>query len=183
MGTYVILVMFIIAGVVLYRVVKRRSGIVSVPSGRASELPAFNPDHWIGRKFRTDLSLEAALQTFDQVKHECYAISGREELDWLTPRDASTFRSTQGSPTDVPPAQLLSYRLVAGGRITLAVWNGMVTQGANGLDGPPIEMWFVPSEFDRSGIVPIAGLWKNKDSSITSIGWVESPLWGARQAF
>jgi hypothetical protein len=38
-------------------------------------------------------------------------------------------------------------------------------------------MWFVPPGFDMSPI-PIAGRWKMRDGSLSSIGWVEGQLWG-----
>jgi hypothetical protein len=38
-------------------------------------------------------------------------------------------------------------------------------------------MWFVPPGFDASPI-PIAGRWKMRDNSLSSIGTVEGQLWG-----
>jgi hypothetical protein len=88
------------------------------------------------------------------------------------------FTSTQGNKVTVKPARVVADNLVGGGRIYLAIWNGMVSQGeGSGIGGPPCEMWFVPPGFDTSPI-PIAGTWKMRDGSLSSIGWVESPLWG-----
>jgi hypothetical protein len=100
-------------------------------------------------------------------------------VTWTVPQGTASFRSTQGGAITVPPARLVAYRTADGRRITLALWGGLVSysDGA-GTDGPPIEMWFVPSGFDQQPIA-IAGRWKMQDGSLSSIGWVESPLWGA----
>ncbi len=145
----------------------------------ANEVP-IDPSHWIGRKFRTSLTVQESLAAFDSIKDECYAIRGREAVTWTVPTSALAFGSTQGKSNTVPPATVVAYALAQRGRITLALWDGMVSYGdGTGAGGPPREMWFVPSGFDQSPI-PIAGLWKARDSSLSSIGWVESPLWGAR---
>jgi hypothetical protein len=146
-------------------------------------LPKPDPSHWIGRKFRTDRSTEESVEIFMSVKDECYEVDSKEGVEWAVSTGAATFRSTQGNPTVVPPALLISYELVRGGRITLALWDGMVSYGdGTGVGGPPREMWFVPSGFDTSSPIAIAGRWKMRDPSLSSIGWVESPLWGAFQA-
>ena len=138
-----------------------------------------DPAHWIGRKFRTNLTIEDSLEAFDVAKSECYEIRSQEDLTWMVPDGAHAYESTQGRATTTPPSRLLSYTLARGGRITLALWDGMVSYGdGSGVGGPPREMWFVPSGFDQSPIA-IAGRWKMRDSSLSSIGWVESPLWGA----
>ncbi|GAA1834470.1 hypothetical protein GCM10009714_15000 [Microlunatus capsulatus] len=193
MGTLIFLLVVLAVGYALYSYVRGRSGVgpgraddhkrltgtsTSVPS--QSNGPEINPDHWIGRKFRTELSLDESLRAFESVKDECYDITSRESLVWSIPEGAANFQSTQGSPAILPPARLVSYVLARGGRITLALWDGMISNGGNGVDGSLREMWFVPSEFDRSAIMPIAGRWKAMDPSLASIGWVESPLWGAR---
>jgi hypothetical protein len=70
--------------------------------------------------------------------------------------------------------------LADGSRIYLAIWDRMVSYGDGSTPGPPCEMWFVPPGFDTSPI-PIAGVWKRRDGSLSSIGYVEAPLWGANQ--
>ena len=140
---------------------------------------AVNPAHWIGRKFRTNSTVEESLRHFALARDECYQVAHEEDVRWIVPADASAYRSSQGIPTTIPPWRLQRQRLTDGSIITLAVWAGMVTQAdGSGSGGPPIELWFVPSAFDRSPI-PIAGHWKMRDPSLSSIGWVEQPLWGA----
>ena len=141
--------------------------------------PDFDPSHWIGRKFRSERTIDESVEIFDAVKAECYRITGPQELTWTVPEQAHQFQSSQGSATTIPPRRLVSYGLTGGGRITLALWDGMVSYGSgSGEDGPPREMWFVPTGFDTSPL-PISGRWKMADPSLSSIGWVESPLWGA----
>lgn len=152
-------------------------GIIS-KRARVPELPPIDPAHWIGRKFRTDRAPDESIVCFSEARDECYAVAAPEPVGWVVPPSAATYASTQGRATTEPPTRVLSYKLVGGGRITLALWSGMVTSGAAGSGGPPYEMWFVPSGFDQSPI-PISGRWKMRDPSLASIGWVESPQWGA----
>lgn len=134
---------------------------------------------FIGRKFRSSASVQESLDAYSIVIRECYrATSPVYDVGWRTPAAASTFESSQGAPSLVPPARIVATDLADGGCIYLALWDGMVSYGGgSGQGGPPREMWFVPPGFDTSPI-PIAGAWKMRDGSLSSIGWVESPLWG-----
>jgi len=138
-----------------------------------------DPSHWIGRKFRSDCSVDEALANFLLARDECYDVTKELPATWTVPAQAATFVSSQGSATSVPPARLYSWGTSDNRVLTLALWAGMVSHGdGREVAGPPIEMWFVPSGFDLQPI-PIAGRWKMQDSSLSSIGWVESPLWGS----
>jgi len=112
--------------------------------------PKIDPSHWIGRKFRSSLTLDECLANYNMVKAECYHTAGTStEMDWTVPTDLAGFTSTQGNNVTVKPARVVADNLVGGGRIYLAIWNGMVSQGeGSGIGGPPCEMWFVPPGFD-----------------------------------
>lgn len=154
-------------------------GLFSRRKASAKPSTSHDPNVWIGRKFRTNATIEESIMAFESAKDQCYDVSSQGRVRWVVPVDAASFQSTQGTASTVPPARLISYTLTDGGRITLALWEGMVSFGeGSGVGGPPREMWFVPSGFDRSPL-PIAGIWTSYDSSLSSIGWVESPLWGA----
>jgi hypothetical protein len=66
--------------------------------------------------------------------------------------------------------------LVQGGRIYLAPWDS----GHSGKVGPPCEMWFVSPDYGASSF-PIAGRWKMRDNSLSSVGSVEGQLWGINE--
>lgn len=147
------------------------------PSSATSNL---DPGLWIGRKFTSGCSIDESMGNFSRVRDQCYKIVEELPVTWAVPVGAESFASTQGRATAVPPECVVSYCTGEGGSITLAMWSGVVSYGDGlGVGGPPIEMWFVPSGFDQQPI-PIAGMWKMQDSSLSSIGWVESPLWGAQ---
>lgn len=141
--------------------------------------PKSDPSHWIGRKFRSGRTLDECLATFSKVKDECYQTTGAlVDVEWTVPASLGSFTSTQGSNVTVKPARVVASDLVGGRRIYLALWDGTVSYGDHtGTGGPPCEMWFVPPGFDTSPIA-IAGTWKMQDASLSSIGWVESPMWG-----
>lgn len=131
-------------------------------------------DDYIGRKFRSSLGMQECLDNFSAVKDECYRTVGPlREAEWQMPVGLPQ-RTSQGSVPTVPPARVLAADLTGGGRIYLALWDHGVSYGTQGC-----EMWFVPPGFDTSPI-PIAGRWKMRDGSLSSIGYVESALWGAR---
>jgi hypothetical protein len=134
---------------------------------------------FIGRKFRSNLSLAECVDNFSIVKDECYRTSGPlVDVEWHAPTELGGFNSSQGGMPAVSPARVVANDLVGGARIYLAMWNGMVSYGdGSGSGGPPCELWFVPPGFDTSPI-QIAGAWKMRDASLSSIGYVESPLWG-----
>lgn len=150
---------------------------------RKPTAPKIDPSHWIGRKFRSSQTIDQCLATFAQVKDECYQTTGElTDIDWTIPTNLAGFTSTQGNNVIVRPTRVVAYQLVGGDSIYLALWDGMASYGdGSGTGGPPCEMWFVPPGFDTSPI-PIAGRWKMQDGSLSSIGWVESPLWGAATA-
>lgn len=140
--------------------------------------PDFDPADWIGRKFRSNLSVEASVENFYAVIRECYRTTGAmEPAEWRRPATAAGFVSSQGNPRPVDPIAAYRVRVGAQHHVELAVWDGVVSYG-DGTGGPPIEMWFVYSDFDRSVPTPVAGTWKMRDASLSSIGWVERPLWG-----
>lgn len=131
-------------------------------------------DDYIGRKFRSSLAMQECLDNFLAVKDECYqTVDPLRELEWQMPAGLPEMTS-QGSVPDVPPARVLAVGLAGGGQICLALWDHGVSYPTQGC-----EMWFVPPGFDTSPI-PIAGRWKMRDGSLSSIGYVESALWGAR---
>jgi hypothetical protein len=146
----------------------------------SSTSPSTAVDIFIGRKFRSSLSMQECLDAFSIVKDTCYPTDGPlRDVEWRMPADLGPFESSQGSVPGVPPSRVVTNDLVRGGGIYLALWDGMVSYGeGGGKGGPPCEMWFVPPGFDTSPI-SIAGTWKMRDSSLSSIGYVESPLWGA----
>ncbi|SRR6266545_4473493 len=150
-------------------------------SGRGDATSTPDVGVFIGRKFRSSLSVDDCLANFSIVREQCYRISGPlVDAEWHVPAVPGGFASSQGAISLVPPARVLANDLVGGGHIYLAIWKGMVSYGdGSGSDGPPCEMWFVPPGFDTSSI-QIAGVWKMRDSSLSSIGYVESPLWGGR---
>jgi hypothetical protein len=137
-------------------------------------------DLFIGRKFRSSLSMDECIDNFMIVKEQCYRTAGSlKEIEWHVPSDIGSFKSSQGQVPTAAPVRVVVNDLVGGGQIYLAVWNGVVSYGdGTGSGGPPCEMWFVPSGFDMAPI-QIAGAWKMRDASLSSIGWVEAPLWGA----
>ena len=134
---------------------------------------------FIGRKFQSSLSLAECLDNFSAARDECYTTTGQPmEIEWQVPAHLGDFKSTQGSIALVAPVRVLANDLLGGGRIYLAAWNGLVSYGdGSGTGGPPCEIWFVSPGFDMSP-VQIAGVWKRLDPTLSSIGWVESPLWG-----
>jgi hypothetical protein len=122
------------------------------------------------------------LDNFSIVKEECHRTSGPlADIEWQVPTELEGYESSQGDQlVAVPPVRVVANDLADGAKIYLAIWDGMVSYGdSSGSGGPPCEMWFVPPGFDTSPI-PIAGTWKMRDSSLSSIGYVESPMWGAR---
>ena len=138
---------------------------------------------FIGRKFRSDCSLDECLSNFIAVSDECYpVVSGLVDVGWRVPTDLGGFISTQGSVPAVAPARVVARKLATGGHLYLALWNGMASYGnGTGDGGPPCEMWFVPPGFEVMTPIAIAGTWKRRDSSLSSIGNVESPLWGVSE--
>ena len=142
------------------------------------QVPEFDPADWIGRKFRSSLSVEVSTANFYAVIQQCYGTTGPlEPADWRRPAAAATFVSSQGRPRLVDP--VAAYRVSVGRQnyAALALWDRIVSY-SDSTDGPPIEMWFVYSDFDQSVPTPVAGMWKMRDASLSSIGWVERPLWG-----
>ena len=162
------------------------SGLEHIPMGLFSRKPSSSASttasgtNWIGRKFRSNLPIEACLVNFSLAYGQCYETVGDiRDVPWSTPEGAASFSSSQGSSTTLAPARSLAVDLRTGGAIYLALWEGMVSYGdGSGQGGPPCEMWFVPPGFDTSPI-PIAGRWKMVDGSLSSIGWVDRELWGA----
>lgn len=148
-------------------------------SGRNDAVATSDPSVFIGRKFRSSLTVDDCLSNFAVVREQCYRTSGPVvDVEWNVPAAPEGFTSSQGAMSPVPPMRAVATELVGGGYIYLAIWNGMVSYGdGSGSSGPPCEMWFVPPGFDTSPI-QIAGAWKMRDSSLSSIGYVESPLWG-----
>lgn len=139
----------------------------------ASLAPAKGLDDYIGRKFRSSLSTQACLDNFAAVIKECYSTVGPlREAEWQMPAGLPEMTS-QGRVPTASPVQVLAGDLASGGQIYLALWDHGVSYSTQGC-----EMWFVPPGFDTSPI-PIAGRWKARDSSLSSIGYVESALWGA----
>lgn len=136
--------------------------------------PAAGTLDFIGRKFMSSLSMQECLDNFSQVKDECYPTAGPlREVEWQMPGGLPE-RTSQGRTPTVPPDQVLAGDLTDGGQIYLAVWNRGVSYAPGNR-----EMWFVPPAFDGSPI-PIAGRWKMRDNSLSSIGCVEPALWGVR---
>jgi hypothetical protein len=148
-------------------------------SDSRQRVSANSSNDFIGRKFRSQATLSECLETYAAVSAECYRTAGSMyETEWHMPIVPAAFQPSQGTPPLVPPAKVVATDLIGGGRIYLAVWDGVVSYGGGvPTGGPPCEMWFVPPGFDTSPI-PIAGTWKMRDSSLSSIGWVEGPMWG-----
>jgi hypothetical protein len=134
---------------------------------------------FIGRKFRSSASLQECLSTYAEVSAECYRTAGpMYDVPWDMPTPPPGFQPSQGTAPEISPTRMVATDLAQGGRIYLALWDGMVSYGGtSAAGGPPCEMWFVPPGFDTSPI-PIAGRWKMRDNSLSSIGSVEGQLWG-----
>jgi hypothetical protein len=130
----------------------------------------------IGRKFRSSLSVEDCLENYSAVKDECYDVQGPlVDVEWHMPANFASLESTQGIVPATPPVRVVASDLAGGGHIYLAIWASCPTYAeADSFR----ELWFVPPGFDTSPI-PIAGRWKMRDSSLSSIGYVESAFWGA----
>lgn len=145
----------------------------AVPEARASISNTF-----IGRKFSSSLSVNECLENFSIAARRCYQPSSEAvAVEWSAPENVASVVSTQGGPAATPPALFVAQDLADGGRLYLAIWDGYVWNGGDGVNGRAREMWFVPPGFDNSPI-PIAGTWKNLDGSLSSIGTVESAFWG-----
>lgn len=153
-------------------------GIFSRKGSIPRESPSANRSNdFIGRKFRSNLSIAECLENFSIVKDQCYRTTGGiYEIEWRMRLESADVESSQGGPPAIPPATFHANDLSGGGRIYLAIWDGMVYHDHSGVGGPPREMWFVPPGFDTSPI-PIAGTWKMRDGSLSSIGYVESASW------
>jgi hypothetical protein len=134
---------------------------------------------FIGRKFSSSASLQECLKTYAEVSTDCYRTAGpMYDVAWHMPTPPSSFQPSQGTPPNIPPTRAVATDLVQGGRIYLALWDGMVSRGGHsGKVGPPCEMWFVSPDYGASSF-PIAGRWKMRDNSLSSIGSVEGQLWG-----
>lgn len=147
------------------------------PTTRGTELGIFRKNKtepqvqpFIGRKFRSSLTVDECLANYRVARDQCYQVVDEFEPVW-SPPDPGTYVSSQGGQLTGPPSRVLANTLAAGGVIQLAVWDGAVAGGGG------TQMWFVPPGFDQSPI-PLAGTWKMRDSSLSSVGWVEGPLWG-----
>lgn len=105
-------------------------------------------------------------------------VGGLVDAEWSVPSDVAGVESSQGGPALVPPARFVVQDVSVGGPLYLAIWEGDVGYGHDGLGGEAREMWFVPPGFDNSPI-PISGTWKGLDGSWSSIGNLESAFWGA----
>lgn len=138
---------------------------------------------FIGRKFRSSTSLQECLTTYAEVSAECYRTAGpMYDVPWHMPTPPPSFQPSQGTPPHIPPARVVATDLVQDGRIYLALWDGMVSyDGHPGKVGPPCEMWFVSPDYGALSF-PIAGRWKMRDNSLSSIGSVEGQLWGIGEA-
>ena len=56
---------------------------------------AINPSDWIGRKFRTETSIDESISNFMAVAPQCYPVAGDlDEIDWTVPK-AEGFQSTE----------------------------------------------------------------------------------------
>jgi hypothetical protein len=150
-------------------------GIFSRKQGlAASSGPTTGSPDFIGRKFLSSLSIQECLSNFSAVKDECYSTVGpMRDIEWQMPIGLPE-RTSQGLVPTAPPDKVVASDLVGGGQIYLALWDSGVSYGPGRR-----EMWFVPPGFDGSPI-PIAGRWKMRDGSLSSIGSVESTLWGVR---
>lgn len=146
----------------------------------STNTPSITPADWIGRKLRTQLSIDESLTAFETAESNIANFRGKIEATWVVPPTAASFSSSQGATTQVVPERVVRYEFANGDTVVLALWDGMVTSGDGNLNpGPPREMWLVPSHFDTSGVLPVVGHWKSVDPSLSSIGWVERPQWGA----
>lgn len=131
--------------------------------------PKQTRQQFIGRKFRSGLSADECLQNYRAVRDQCYDVVDEFEPVWSTP-DPGAYESAEVSAPEGPPVSVVASTLSTGGVLYLAVWGGTALGGDT-------QMWFVPPEFDGSPI-PLAGVWKMRDSSLSSIGSVERPFWG-----
>ena len=144
-----------------------------VTSGAPSTATTF-----IGRKFSSSRSVTDCLENFVSAASQCYPVAAEPaDVAWRL-GDVAGVPSTQGGPASVPPVRFVALELVGSGPLYLAIWDGYVGHGGDGVSGQAREMWFVPPGFDGSPI-PIAGTWKGLDGSLSSIGSVESAFWGA----
>jgi hypothetical protein len=136
---------------------------------------------FIGRKFRSSLSLQECLKNYAEVSGECYTVAGpMYDVPWHTPTPPPSFQPSQSALPAMPPTRAVATDLTQGGRIYLALWDGMVSYSSDTPKaGPPCEMWFVSPDYGALSF-PIAGKWKMRDSSLSSIGSVEGKLWGIR---
>jgi hypothetical protein len=136
---------------------------------KATSSPSATSNSFIGRKFSSRLTVGECLENFAAAASQCYQVVGAlVDDEWRTPSNVASVASTQVGTRRVPPAKFVAQEVSGGGRLHLAIWD----------DGEKREMWFVPPSFDGSPI-PIAGIWKGLDGSLTSVGSVESAFWGA----
>jgi hypothetical protein len=120
--------------------------------------------------------VDACLSNFSMIKDDLYPTTGSlYDIDWAPATDQGGYQSSQGGPALRAPAKFLANDLSDGRKICIALWEGMSYKSEA---GSGCEIWFVPPGFDTSPI-PIAGNWKGLDSSLSSIGFVEAPYWGA----
>jgi hypothetical protein len=132
---------------------------------------------FIGRKFSSSASLDECVGNFATAAERCYPVTGGlTEAAWNHPPNEEGAVSTQGGGAAVPPARFVALGMDGGLFLYLAVWEGLVGYGGDGVAGGVREMWFVPPGFDGSPI-QIAGVWKSLDPSLSSIGTVESTFW------
>jgi hypothetical protein len=140
-------------------------GAAGAPSSGSAKgfTPPAGP--FIGRKFSSNVDLDACLVNFLEAAPQNYPVVGSlVDLQWTTPT-ASDLRA---------PERFVALELSTGGQLYLALWNGWSHSSDAGTSR---EMWFVPPGYDRSPI-PMPGTWKMLDGSLSSTGEVEAPLWG-----
>jgi hypothetical protein len=102
---------------------------------------------FIGRKFSSDLSIDECLVNFSKAASDCYPTSSELiDVEWRAPSDVDGVPSTQGGPAPVPPARFVALDLARSGRLFLAIWDGYVGRGNDGVSGQAREMWFVPRD-------------------------------------
>jgi hypothetical protein len=153
-------------------------GLFSKKSSTPSPSAVGRGSAFIGRKFTSSLSLAECITNYEAARDECYETEDGPSVDpgWDVPA-VEGLTSSQGDVVLAAPERVLMTHLRDGGHLYLSIWDGPVSYGDG--TGPGTEMWFVPPGFDTSPIA-IAGTWKRRDSSLSSIGYVEASLWGAR---
>lgn len=156
--------------------------IAKTVSGRdSSSAPASTSvrEPFSGRQFQSEKPIEDVVADWVAVIRQWHPNAGEAyQVDWVEPGPPPAgYESTQwaGQPVRAPEQVWAVDVERPSGAIMLAVWDGHPGK----LDGsfPKRVAWCTWPGFNTSDVNPLGGLWKQRDGSISGVGWVEAAYW------